>query len=261
MKDRIRKICKNLEKEKNIKILLAVENGSRAWRMDSKDSDYDVRFVFVRPMKEYIQITRPEEVINIAFDEKGNQCSAKGALIDISGFDIFKYVKLLSSSNPTTIEWLISDIIYYGTQNKALKKYATENFSKLSLYHHYKSMCKNNYIKFLKPKNQATYKKYLYAYRGLINAKWVVYKKTVPQIIFNDALEKMKNVIPDSVLNKLKEIIDLKSHGKEKDIIKNIMILDKYIEDFLKDDSEAPTKKSHATLNDLNEELRKIILN
>ncbi len=101
MKDRIRKICKNLEKEKNIKILFAVENGSRAWRMDSKDSDYDVRFVFVRPMKEYIQITRPEEVINIAFDEKGNQCSAKGALIDISGFDIFKYVKLLSSSNPT----------------------------------------------------------------------------------------------------------------------------------------------------------------
>ena len=56
MKDKIKQICKQLEKEKNIKIIFAVENGSRAWRMDSKDSDYDVRFVFKRPLKEYIQI-------------------------------------------------------------------------------------------------------------------------------------------------------------------------------------------------------------
>lgn len=261
MKARIKEICKNIEKEENVKILFAVENGSRAWRMDSKDSDYDVRFVFVRPVKEYIQIKKPKEVINVAFDKTGNQCSAKGALIDISGFDIYKYVKLLSSSNPTTIEWLISDIIYYGKQNKALKKFATQNFSKISLYHHYKSMCRNNYIKFLKPQNQATYKKYLYAYRGLINAKWVVHKDSVPPIIFAEALKCMQNIIPNQILNKLHKIIDLKSEGEEKDIIKNIIMLDKHIEGFLKDDSEAPTEKLRAPLNDLNEELRNIVLN
>ena len=58
MKDGIMNICKGLEKKHNIKILFAVENGSRAWRMDSEDSDYDVRFVFVRPIEEYIQIKR-----------------------------------------------------------------------------------------------------------------------------------------------------------------------------------------------------------
>lgn len=260
MKDKIKKICKDLEKNNNIKILFAVENGSRAWRMESKDSDYDVRFVFVRPLTEYIQINQPRDVIEIAFDKNGNKCSAEGALIDISGFDIFKYTKMLSSSNPTTIEWLISDIVYYGKQNHSLKKFAINNFNKISLYHHYKSMCKNNYIKYLKSGSAVTYKKYLYAYRGLINAKWVVYKKTIPPIIFTEALRGMKGIIPDSILKKLNTIISLKSEGKEKEIIQNIVEMDKYIENFLKNTSEVPTEKTHATLNDLNKELRKIVI-
>ena len=49
--------------------------------------------------------------------------------------------------------------------------------------------------------------------------------------------------------------------GKEKDIIQNIVRMDEYLEAFLKDDSEAPKEKSHATLNELNEELRRIVLN
>ncbi|MEK6951701.1 MAG: nucleotidyltransferase domain-containing protein [Nanoarchaeota archaeon] len=260
MKDVIKKICRNIEREKNVKILFAVENGSRAWRMDSKNSDYDVRLVFIRPIKEYIQINKPSDVIAAAFDKDGNLCSVEGAIIDLSGFDIFKYIKMLSSSNPVTIELLMSDIVYYGKQNKVFKKFAIENFNRKSLYHHYKSMCRNNYLKYLKSGNLVTYKKYLYAYRGLINAKWVVCKKTVPPIIFTEALNKMKGVIPNFVLIKLNEIIKLKSSGKEKDIIQNIVEMDDYIESFLKDDSEAPSEKSHITLNPLNEELRRIVL-
>lgn len=260
MKEKIKQICKNIEKEKNIRILFAVENGSRVWRMNSKDSDYDVRFVFVRSLREYIQVNKPLEVIETAFDKKGNPCKAEGATIDVLGFDIFKYVKMLSSSNPTTIEWLISDIIYYGKQNDVFKKFATKNFNKVSLYHHYKSMCRNNYLKYLKSGNLVTYKKYLYAYRGLINAKWVVYKKSVPPIIFVGALKEMKDLLPDPILNKLNEIIELKSQGKEKDIIPNIVEMDEYIKNFLKNDIEAPKEKSHATLNELNEELRNIVL-
>ncbi len=170
-------MCRDLELKEGIKIVFAVENGSRAWRLDSKDSDFDIRFVFVRPLREYLQIKKPQNVINDFFDEKGQPCSAEDAFIDMSGFDIFKYTELLSKSNPTTIEWLISDIVYYGEKNKAFKSFTLQNFSKAALYHHYRSLCQSNYVKYLKTEKQVTYKRYLYTFRGLINAKWVVHHR------------------------------------------------------------------------------------
>lgn len=260
MKEKIASICKQIEKEKGIKILFAVENGSRAWRMESEDSDYDVRFVFVRPLREYLKINPSREVIETAFDEVGNKCAVEGALIDMTGFDVFKFAKMLQSSNPTTIEWLMSDIVYYGEQNSVFKEFAIKHFHPISLYYHYKSMCKNNYLKYLKSGTLVTYKKYLYAYRGLINAKWVVHKKSVPPIIFIEALEGMKGIIPEYVLARLNKIIELKSHGQEKDAINNIKEMDEYIESFLKNDGEAPKEKSYATLDALNCELQRLVL-
>lgn len=261
MKDRIKAICKDIEAKENIKILFAIENGSRAWRMDSKNSDYDVRFVFVRPLDEYIQIDKPVDVISVTLNKEGKPCPPKGAFIDISGFDLFKYVKMLSVSNPTTIEWLMSDIVYYGKQNEIFKNFAVKHFNPKSLYLHYKSLCRNNYQKYLKTGNQVTYKKYLYAYRGVVNAKWVAHKKTVPPIIFSETVKKMNGLIPDSVIKKILEIITLKSQGKEGDIISNIAKLDSHIEGFLEDDSETPAERLPTVLGDLNKELRKIVLN
>ncbi len=249
-----------MEKEKKIRILFAVENGSRAWRMESEDSDYDVRFVFVRPVEEYLQINAPADVIEAAFDREGKPHSQQGAVIDMSGFDIFKFAKMLSSSNPTTIEWLTTDIVYYGKQNLVFQDFARKQFNAVALYHHYKSLCRNNYLKYLKSGTHVTYKKYLYAFRGLINAKWVVYQKSIPPIIFTDAMEGLQKEITAPILKRLREIIALKSQGKEKDIIQNIVKMDDYLEQFLKDDAEAPTAKSHATLHELNAEIKKIVL-
>ena len=261
MKNRIEKICRNLERKENIRILFAVENGSRAWRMASKDSDYDVRFVFVRPIREYVKIGRPSEVMNIAFDSEGNKCKAEGSLIDISGFDIFKFVTLLSNSNPTTIEWLVTDIIYYGKQNDALRKFALENFSPASLYYHYRSLAENNYNKYIKKGKRITHKRYLQIFRGLLNAKWVANKRTVPPISLVETLDEMKKIMPDYIVKTLQEIIEIKSRGKEKEKIQRITELDGYIESFLEDCSKSPTGKSQASIDLLNTELRKIVLN
>jgi predicted nucleotidyltransferase len=145
-------------------------------------------------------------------------------------------------------------------QNKTFKTFISKNFNQIALYNYYKSLCRNNYLKYLKSGNFVTYKKYLYSYRGLINAKWVANKRSIPPINFSETITKMKDIIPKEIIKELEKIIKLKSQGREKEIIKNIVKMDNYIEKFLKDDSEAPKEKPHVTLNDLNEELRKIVL-
>ena len=47
---------KEIEKEEHVKVLYAVESGSRAWGVESPDSDYDVRFVYVRSKEDYLSI-------------------------------------------------------------------------------------------------------------------------------------------------------------------------------------------------------------
>lgn len=271
MQEKIISIIKTIEKEKRIRILFSIESGSRVWRLSSQDSDYDVRFVFVRPLEEYIRIDTSDDVIMAHFGKEGNRMGQEGCYIDVSGFDAFKYSRMLSASNPTAIEWLQSDIVYYGEKPKAWVEYATKQFKPISLYFHYKSMCRQNYVKYLKSGNDVTYKKYLYAMRGLVNAKHVAYTKTLPLIDFTKELEYMKkfnektknkkhHIIESSIISSLLEMINLKKRAKETDIIRNIARIDQYIENFLKSDEEAPREKKLSTATDLNNELRRIVL-
>ncbi len=260
MENKINWICREIEDKENIKILFAVGNGSRVWRMESSDSDYDVRFVFVRPVEEYIQIELPDDVIWTGFNREGEPGSTKGAFFDVCGFDIFKFVRLLYASNPTVIEWLISDIVYYGKQNEIFKKYALEFFNPKALFHHYKSMSRRNYDKYINSGRLVTYKKYLYIFRGVVNALWVLHKKTVPPIIFIEALEGMKGIIPKVIIAKVKDVIKIKSVGKEKERIERIKMLDDYIEEFL-ESKEEPQNVGKRNIEMLNMELRRVILN
>ncbi len=256
---KITELCKEIEKEEKIKILFAVENGSRAWRMESANSDYDVRFVFHYPLKEYISLYKKIDVIEKFYDKEGKQHKAEGCFIDIVGFDIFKYLSLLISSNPTAIEWLKTDIVYYGKQNKVFQKFAFNNFNPIALFYHYQSLCKQNYTKYIKSKNEISYKKYLYALRGLVNAKYAVEFDKIPPIDFTEAVKQTK-ILSNAVREKCLEIINLKKGGKEKDIIENIPLIDSYIESFLREEFKKVRKVNKVAIEKLNKELQKIIL-
>ncbi len=235
MREKIISYCQQIEEEHKVKILFAVESGSRLWRMSSKDSDYDVRFVFVQPVENYLSVKNDVAtnlVVNRTFED---------GLIDISGFDIFKYCKLLLKSNPSVIEWMQSDILYYGKKPTDLQKIALKEFNPTALYYHYKSMCRYNYGKYLASKQEVTYKKYLYAMRGLVNAKYVQKTGKLPPIRFPEGLEKCldDDIIPLQIARELQETMRLKMEGKEKEIIKNNPLYDNYIEAFLKQENEA----------------------
>ena len=218
MKDKIQNILQQIEQDNNIKIIFAIENGSRSWGMASKDSDFDVRFVFKRALNDYITLNPQKNVINFAFDEKLNPCDAQGSLIDMSGFDIYKYLKLLLASNPTTIEWLNSPIVYYGDNNLPLREYMKENFNQERLFKHYFSLFRHNYWEFI----------YLYSMRGLLNAKYVYEFDKIPPLDLRQTVKELENIIPPDIYKKIQEVIKIKSQGLERDVILRIPEFDAY---------------------------------
>jgi predicted nucleotidyltransferase len=214
-----------------VNILFAIESGSRLWRIPSKDSDFDVRFVFVRPLQDYLRIHKLPDVIEHV---QGN--------MDFVGFDIYKFTNLFLNSNPSIIEWLKSDIIYIdGKTKQFFLNFIEKKFNPLALYHHYKSMCKQNYLKYLKSSSNITHKKYLYSMRGIINAMWVVQFETIPPVDFSVTFEKVK--VPLEIKNELGILIKTKKQGLEKLESERIELFDTFIENFLKTEHQIETRR------------------
>ena len=78
MREIILEELRKIEEQENVKIIMAIESGSRAWGFASPDSDYDV--------------------------------------LDINGWDIRKALQLLHNSNPTVFEWCASPIVDLETE-------------------------------------------------------------------------------------------------------------------------------------------------
>ena len=84
MREKIQAQLHRIEDEEHIKILLAVESGSRAWGFASPDSDYDVRFVYVRRTEDYLRLEMVRDVIELPIND----------VLDINGWDLQKTLKL-----------------------------------------------------------------------------------------------------------------------------------------------------------------------
>ncbi|MDZ4342484.1 MAG: nucleotidyltransferase domain-containing protein, partial [Candidatus Binatia bacterium] len=78
----IRQSLETVERAEGVIVLLAVESGSRAWGFPSTDSDYDVRFIYIR---------RPEWYLSIDLESRRDVIEQPLAdEIDLSGWDIRK---------------------------------------------------------------------------------------------------------------------------------------------------------------------------
>ena len=63
MHERVVAELTNIERTEQVRILYAVESGSRAWGFPSRDSDFDVRFLYLRPVESYLSIAPTRDVI------------------------------------------------------------------------------------------------------------------------------------------------------------------------------------------------------
>ena len=96
----------SVEQEHGVRVVWAVESGSRAWGFPSPDSDYDCRFVYVRPSARYLDPWLPRDVVETPLD----------AVLDVNGWDLRKALQLMVRGNATVVEWLRSPIVYRGVE-------------------------------------------------------------------------------------------------------------------------------------------------
>lgn len=161
---RIQAELRRIEETEDVTILFACESGSRAWGFESTDSDYDVRFIYLRRTEWYLTIQNKRDVIEKTIDDE----------LDISGWDLPKALHLLRKSNPPLLEWLNSPIVYLQTSSLTdrLRSLMHEYYSPIACMYHYLHMAENNFRKYLKEDKVWT-KKYFYVLRPVLACNWI----------------------------------------------------------------------------------------
>lgn len=209
------KLCE-IEKKEQVRILHAVESGSRAWGFASPDSDYDVRFVYVRRSDDYLRLNPSKDVIEWQLDE----------VLDINGWDLKKALIQFHRGNATLFEWSNSPIIYRTTEAwNHIYEQAKAYFSIKSAIYHYYGTANSTCQQYLQS-DEIKYKKYFYALRPLLACRYVEEYQCPPPVLFD---ELMKIPLDDGVRTEIEYLLEKKKQTEEQDLNPRIPRIDQFI--------------------------------
>lgn len=207
----------DIEKTENVRILLAVESGSRAWGFASPDSDYDVRFIYVRPKEDYLRLEKTRDVIELPIEGE----------LDINGWDLDKTLRLLRASNPTLFEWFSSPIVYRETAfAQEFRSIMQRYFSSKRGLSHYLSMASSNYREYLKG-DTVKAKKYFYVLRPVLACRWILDKGSPPPMLFSELMEAELDPV---LLPDVNRLLNLKMNAPEIKTIPKIESINRYLD-------------------------------
>lgn len=206
MKEKIIESLQKIEAQENVAIFYACESGSRAWGFPSKDSDYDVRFLYVRPVDWYLSIAEKRDVIERPLTDQ----------LDINGWDLKKALELFRKSNPPLLEWLDSPITYQEkfTVVAQMRELAKTYYSPSACIYHYLHMAQGNIREYLKGE-RVWVKKYFYVLRPILAIKWIEQGYGVAPTSFGVLLERI--ISAGELKDRITELIEQKSMGDELD--------------------------------------------
>ena len=195
-----------MEEDNGVRVVFAIESGSRAWGFPSPDSDYDARFVYVRPAKDYLTLTPIRDVIELPIEGD----------YDINGWDIKKALNLLLKSNPVLLEWLSSPIRYMWndeTCNKLLE------FSKRLIHgpacaHHYFNLGENLWRRHVESADETKLKRYFYILRPAMALRWVrLHPNAIPPMNFQELMAGVD--LPHDLTEELRALLRAKAETNE----------------------------------------------
>ncbi len=235
---------KEIEQKENVTILYAVESGSRAWGFASTDSDYDVRFIYIRQPEHYLKLEKTRDVIEWQLDET----------LDINGWDLQKALRLLHQSNATLFEWLNSPIVYRtcAIWEKIRLPMMTYFLSKTGQYQ-YLHTAQRQYERYLTGET-VKLKKYFYVLRPLLAVKWIQKHQTPPPMRFETL---MADVLEPALQPIVMDLLHRKRTAKETGEIAPIFPLQTYLQQNLQywkekiAQNKPQQKQNYLTLNHL----------
>lgn len=177
MKTRIVTELERIEREHRVRVLLAVESGSRAWGFASPDSDYDVRFVYAHEPEWYVSIAEPRDVIERMLPGD----------LDVSGWDLRKTLRLFAKCNLALNEWIGSPITYAEAPEfrRELGGLLPAFFNPIAAMNHYHNMAErtlaDNYAE-----GRIGIKKLFYVLRPLYACRWIERTRAQPPTEFDE---------------------------------------------------------------------------
>jgi hypothetical protein len=216
------------EEDHSVRILYACESGSRAWNFASPDSDYDVRFVYVRSQDWYLSFDIEDRKDVIEYPIVDN--------IGCSGWDLRKALHLFTRTNGAFFEWLCSPIRYIeqGSLAQRLRELAPRAFNAKALCYHYSHMARGNAREYLS-NDRVRLKKYLYVLRPLLAIRYIEEGRGIPPVPFEELVDA---VAPLDVREAIAELLALKRNTAELGLGAPIPAISHFIESELDRDGD-----------------------
>ena len=211
-----------VEGRHGVRVLYAIESGSRAWGFPSPDSDYDVRFIYVHPRDWYLSVNEARDVIEEGVDEMD---------FDVVGWDLRKALRLFLKANPALWEWLVSPIVYRddGGVARRLREIAAGTYSPKALAHHYLSIAREKERRQIAAKETVKAKKYVYALRPLLALGWLSENATLPPMAMPEIMTGV--TLPSDVRQAILDLVEHKAVTPEGAFVDRIPLLDEWMEE------------------------------
>ncbi|MEM1118251.1 MAG: nucleotidyltransferase domain-containing protein [Bacteroidota bacterium] len=209
-----------IEAEHDVRVVYAVESGSRAWGFASQDSDVDVRFLYARKPAWYLSVHPGRDVIETPVE----------GVFDVSGWDVRKALGLFAKSNPPLLEWLRSPLVYLEETPAAsvLRGLTPAFYSPRACFYHYQHMAASTYRSELRGESVKP-KKYFYVLRPILCCHWIGADPEAPPPVVLDRL--MDRFLPSGpVRESVDALLAAKRAGAEGDRIPPIPPLQSFIE-------------------------------
>jgi predicted nucleotidyltransferase len=212
------------EEAHGVRVLLAIESGSRAWGFESPNSDYDARFIYAHPRDWYLSVGLEEQRDVIEYPIVDD--------IDLNGWDVRKALRLFWKSNPAFVEWVQSPIIYaergdFAAQARALMP---DVYSCERGVHHYRSMAKTNFRGYLKS-DLVPLKKYFYVLRPLLAVRWLERYECAAPIEFDKLLHLIEG--QGDLVADIESLLQRKRAAPEMGLEPPVESINRFIEDEL----------------------------